>query len=143
MEQASASAAAQTVKRRIFRAKPAKSKQGHFRRFGAFYIMMAPSIIFLLINNYIPMVGSLIAFKNIKFAPGETLFESFLRSPWVGMFNFEFLFKTSDAWLITRNTVQRSEMVAAHPAARQHLEGNRLLRDHLHGGDHRYRRRIL
>ncbi len=104
MEQASA--AAQTPPTRpALRKKPARLGRGHFRRFGAFYVMMAPTIVFLLINNYIPMVGSLIAFKNIKFAPGETLFESFLRSPWVGLFNFEFLFKTSDAWLITRNTV--------------------------------------
>jgi len=77
----------------------------HFRKFGAFYIMMAPTIVFLIVNNYIPMIGSLIAFKNIKFAYGETLVQSFLRSEWVGFKNFEFLFRTTDSWIITRNTV--------------------------------------
>ncbi|QMV44955.1 sugar ABC transporter permease [Cohnella cholangitidis] len=87
------------------KSKPAKLKQGHFRRFGAFYIMMAPTIVFLLINNYLPMLGSLIAFKDIKYGPGETFFESFLNSAWVGLDNFKFLFQTSDSWTITRNTV--------------------------------------
>ncbi|XID90475.1 ABC transporter permease [Paenibacillaceae bacterium WGS1546] len=100
-----ASAATLAPQRPGGRTKPARLKQSHFRRFGAFYIMMAPTIVFLLINNYIPMVGSLIAFKNIKFAPGETLFESFLNSPWIGFQNFEFLFRTTDSWIITRNTV--------------------------------------
>lgn len=87
------------------RTKPAKMNQGHFRRFGAFYIMMAPTILFLLLNNYLPMLGSLIAFKDIKYGPGETFFESFLHSDWVQLDNFKFLFNTTDAWTITRNTV--------------------------------------
>lgn len=63
------------------------------------YIMLAPGFIYLLINNYIPMFGMIIAFKNVNFAKG------ILNSDWVGFKNFEYLFKTPDAFLITRNTI--------------------------------------
>lgn len=45
------------------------------------------------------MFGIIIAFKNINYVDG------ILGSPWVGLDNFRFLFATSDAWIITRNTV--------------------------------------
>ncbi|OCT13023.1 sugar ABC transporter permease [Paenibacillus pectinilyticus] len=61
--------------------------------------MMAPGLIYLLFNNYLPMVGIAIAFKKINFAKG------FFNSDWVGFKNFEYLFKTSDAYIITRNTI--------------------------------------
>lgn len=62
-------------------------------------LMLLPGTLYLLINNYAPMFGTLIAFKSINYADG------ILRSPWVGFKNFEFLFQTTDAWLITRNTL--------------------------------------
>ena len=63
------------------------------------YIMVAPGFIYLLINNYIPMLGIVIAFKNLNFAKG------ILKSDWAGLSNFEYLFKAPDAFLITRNTI--------------------------------------
>jgi putative aldouronate transport system permease protein len=45
------------------------------------------------------MFGVIIAFKNFNYADG------FLNSPWSGFKNFEFLFKSEDAWIITRNTI--------------------------------------
>ena len=63
------------------------------------YLMMVPGLLYLLINNYIPMAGIVIAFKKLNFAEG------ILRSPWAGLENFKFLFATKDAWLITRNTL--------------------------------------
>ncbi|MEH7493865.1 ABC transporter permease subunit [Neobacillus niacini] len=61
--------------------------------------MALPGMIYLLINNYMPMGGIIIAFKEINFQQG------ILNSPWAGFKNFEYLFKTSDAWVITRNTI--------------------------------------
>jgi putative aldouronate transport system permease protein len=52
-----------------------------------------------MINNYLPMAGLAIAFKEINFAKG------ILASDWVGWKNFEYLFATSDAYIITRNTI--------------------------------------
>jgi putative aldouronate transport system permease protein len=66
---------------------------------GPLLLLAAPGLIYLLINNYIPMLGVVIAFKNVDFAKG------ILRSPWAGLKNFEFLFKTSDAFVMIRNTL--------------------------------------
>ncbi|WP_046233610.1 ABC transporter permease [Paenibacillus algorifonticola] len=61
--------------------------------------MIIPGVIYLFINNYLPMLGLIIAFKDVNFAKG------ILASDWIGFKNFEYLFKTEDAWIITRNTL--------------------------------------
>jgi len=61
--------------------------------------MALPGVLYLIVNNYLPMFGLFIAFKDINFAKG------ILASDWVGLKNFEYLFKTRDAYIITRNTL--------------------------------------
>lgn len=63
------------------------------------YLMMLPGLIYLIANNYLPMFGILIAFKKVNFSVG------LLKSDWVGLSNFEYLFKTKDAFVMIRNTV--------------------------------------
>lgn len=63
------------------------------------YIMMAPGLIYLFINNYIPMAGLVIAFKKMDFRKG------IWGSDWAGLDNFKYLFTTPDAFIITRNTI--------------------------------------
>ena len=63
------------------------------------YMMMLPGILYLIANNYLPMFGILLAFKRINYAVG------ILKSPWVGLDNFEYLFKTKDAFIMIRNTL--------------------------------------
>lgn len=63
------------------------------------YLMLLPGFLYLLLNNYIPMLGIVIAFKKMDFSKG------ILGSDWAGLSNFEYLFKTPDAFLITRNTL--------------------------------------
>ncbi|WP_442956464.1 ABC transporter permease [Paenibacillus sp. YIM B09110] len=75
-----------------------KKKSG-YRKYLPLVIMMIPGILYMLINNYLPMAGIVIAFKDVNFAKG------ILQSDWVGLKNFEYLFKTSDAYIITRNTI--------------------------------------
>lgn len=58
-----------------------------------------PGCLYLFINNYIPIMGIFIAFKNFSYAKG------IWKSPWCGLNNFKFLFITDDAWVITRNTL--------------------------------------
>jgi len=65
----------------------------------ALYTMMIPGVLYLLINNYIPMAGLLIAFKKFDYSLG------FFKSGWVGLKNFQYLFQTKDAMIITRNTL--------------------------------------
>ncbi len=78
-------------------AKNKKVKKG--KRFTVIYLMMLPGLIYLLINNYLPMFGLFLAFKNIDFRKG------LFGSDWCGFKNFEFLFKSTDAFIITRNTI--------------------------------------
>lgn len=73
------------------------------KRFIPLYIMMIPGLFYLLINNYLPMAGVVIAFKNLKFK--KNLIYTITHSEWVGFENFMYLFRTKDAWTITRNTL--------------------------------------
>jgi putative aldouronate transport system permease protein len=75
------------------------AKLRSIKRYIPLFIMMVPGLIYLVINNYLPMFGLVIAFKNIDYRKG------ILGSDWAGLKNFEYLFKSSDAWIITRNTV--------------------------------------
>jgi putative aldouronate transport system permease protein len=62
-------------------------------------LMIIPGMLYIIINNYIPMAGVLIAFKKVDYAKGLFL------SPWAGFENFKYLFSTNDAFIITRNTL--------------------------------------
>lgn len=63
------------------------------------YALLLPALVYFLFNNYLPMAGIMIAFKNINFRKG------IWNSPWCGFDNFEFLFTSGDAFIITRNTI--------------------------------------
>lgn len=69
------------------------------KRFIPLYLMMIPGAVYLIINNYIPMTGIVIAFKQFNYGKG------IWGSPFIGFKNFGFLFATKDAWIITRNTL--------------------------------------
>ncbi|MEC0227057.1 ABC transporter permease [Paenibacillus alba] len=69
------------------------------KKYKMLYLMLIPGVFYLLINNYVPMFGVTIAFKDVNFAKG------IMNSEWVGFKNFEYLFKTEDAYIITRNTI--------------------------------------
>lgn len=67
-------------------------------------LMSIPGMIWLIIFFYIPVFGNVVAFKNFKISEGGFI-KSLMESPWVGLKNFEFLFSSSNAYIITRNTV--------------------------------------
>lgn len=58
-----------------------------------------PGMLYLLINNYFPMFGVFIAFKELDYSKG------IFGSDWCGLKNFEFLFRTSEAGRMIRNTI--------------------------------------
>jgi len=66
------------------------------------FLMTVPAVLYFFINNYLPMFGLVIAFKNIDFSHGSGWL---LKSEWVGLLNFKFLFASNDAYIITRNTI--------------------------------------
>ncbi len=69
------------------------------KRFWPLYLMFLPGVIYLFINNYIPMFGIQIAFRQYNARDGV------YGSPWCGLKNFEFLFRTNDAFIMVRNTL--------------------------------------
>ena len=62
-------------------------------------LLCMPALIAYILFHYIPMYGILLAFKHYRFDLG------ILRSPWVGLRNFEFLIRSGDLWMLARNTV--------------------------------------
>lgn len=79
---------------------PSGSKKAlKFKKYVPVFLMMAPGLLYLIINNYLPLIGLVIAFKDVNFSVG------IFQSPWAGLKNFEYLFATRDAFTITRNTI--------------------------------------
>lgn len=76
-----------------------KKKKGNFRKNLPVLMIALPGIIYLVINNYVPMLGLFIAFKDYNFMKG------LFKSDWCGFDNFRFLFATKDAFIMTRNTI--------------------------------------
>ena len=76
-----------------------KSTFVKWRRYLPLYLMLIPGVVYIFINNYIPMAGIMLAFKKVNYTLG------IFKSPWCGLSNFKYLFKTKDAAIIFRNTV--------------------------------------
>ena len=70
-----------------------------FRKYLPVYLMILPGVIYLFINNYMPLPGLVLAFKSYNAKKG------IYKSAWVGLKNFKYLFATKDAFVITRNTL--------------------------------------
>ncbi|MGI6038652.1 MAG: ABC transporter permease [Eubacteriales bacterium] len=83
----------------ILKSRKKSRRANEFRKTIPMLLMMLPGMIYLICNNYLPMFGILIAFKKVNFSVG------IIKSPWVGLDNFEFLFATKDAWIMIRNTL--------------------------------------
>lgn len=71
-----------------------------FRREIPLHLMLLPGIVLVLIFNYVPMAGLVIAFQ--KFIPARGLFGD---QKWIGMGNFEYIFSMPNAISVIKNTV--------------------------------------
>ncbi|MCM3042794.1 ABC transporter permease subunit [Paenibacillus motobuensis] len=67
-------------------------------------LMVLPGALWFLFFSYLPMLGTVIAFKEYRF-DRDGFWASIVNSKWVGWQNFKFLFSTNDAFIITRNTL--------------------------------------
>lgn len=75
------------------------AKKIRWKRAIPLFLMMIPGMFYLCINNYLPMAGILVAFKD--YSPLGGIFGS----EWSGFKNFAFLFRSSDIIYILRNTL--------------------------------------
>lgn len=76
-----------------------KTLRRRFRKYIPLYLCALPGIIYLIINNYLPMGGLILAFKKYSFAKG------IIQSPWNGLDNFSYLFGSKWAGIMFRNTI--------------------------------------
>ncbi|WP_157794202.1 ABC transporter permease [Paenibacillus donghaensis] len=63
------------------------------------FLMLLPTLIFFLINSYFPMIGIYYAFTQFDFNT------SMFNAPFVGLQNFEFLWKSGTLVKLTMNTI--------------------------------------
>jgi multiple sugar transport system permease protein/putative aldouronate transport system permease protein len=63
-------------------------------------LMSLPAVVIMILFNYVPMCGLVLAFKKFDYSKGV------FKSPWNGIENFRLLFLSGDTyWRITRNTL--------------------------------------
>lgn len=77
----------------------AKKRRKDLKKNLPLLLLTVPGLIYLIINNYLPMFGIFIAFKQMDYAKG------LFGSPWCGLANFKFLFASNQAGIMIRNTV--------------------------------------
>ena len=75
------------------------------------YVLLLPTVAYLLIFQYYPMYGAQIAFKRFNVMKG------IWGSPWVGFDHFVRFFNSYDFWMIMSNTILLSlyELIASFP----------------------------
>ena len=78
--------------------RPSAPRNHYFRRELPYYVMLLPAVLFLLIFNYLPILGNVIAFQ--KFNPVK----GFLRSKWIGWENFRYVLDMPDTLQVLWNT---------------------------------------
>ncbi len=70
-----------------------------FKRSIPYILLSLPAMLYMLIFNYLPMFGIVLAFKDYKPALG------ILKSKWVGFEYFKYFFTSNDAARVLRNTI--------------------------------------
>lgn len=80
----------------IYRRPSVKKK---LKKYRILYLMAIPAIVYMIINNYMPMIGLTLAFKKYSFAKG------IFQSEWCGLKNFTYLFGSKWARIMFRNTI--------------------------------------
>ena len=76
-----------------------KSRWFYFKKNLPSTLMALPGVALMVLFKYLPLSGIILAFKKYNIRDG------IFGSAWNGLKNFEYLFKTKDAWIITRNTL--------------------------------------
>jgi putative aldouronate transport system permease protein len=80
-----------------------------------YFLLMIPGFLYYFVFHYIPMLGIIIAFKDLS--PFDGL-EGILNSPWVGFKHFQHFFDSFYFWNVLSNTVIISlyKLVFSFPA---------------------------
>jgi len=88
-------------------ARPGPGKLGfrlRFRRDRALILMTLPAIVLVLVFNYLPILGNVVAFQDYDPYVSDNGIVSILHSPFVGLENFQEIFGDSAFWNAVQNT---------------------------------------
>lgn len=77
----------------------------YFRSNYELYLLILPAVLYVLLFNYLPLLGNVIAFKDFSLFAGDGILDSILKSPWVGFQNFIRIFSRQDAIRAIQNTL--------------------------------------
>ncbi|WP_033165645.1 ABC transporter permease subunit [Clostridium sp. KNHs205] len=72
------------------------------------YLMIIPGVLYMLIFNYLPMGGLVMAFQDFSPYNGDTMLGAFTHSPFVGMDIFRKFFTGPDFFRLLKNTLSIS-----------------------------------
>lgn len=106
------------------REKRARAQLGHdtwrkaFTQHYWLYVLMIPGVLYMLIFNYAPMAGLIMAFEDFSPYNGNSALEAVFFSPFTGFKNLQKLFTGPDFWRLLRNTLSISfaSLLFAFPA---------------------------
>ncbi|MFD8271945.1 ABC transporter permease [Streptomyces flaveolus] len=76
-----------------------------FRRDRVLLLMTLPAVLLVLLFNYVPILGNVVAFQEYDPYISDNGIVSILHSPWVGLENFQRIFEDSAFWNSVRNTL--------------------------------------
>ncbi|MER7718166.1 ABC transporter permease subunit [Streptomyces flaveolus] len=76
-----------------------------FRRDRVLILMTLPAVLLVLLFNYVPILGNVVAFQEYDPYISDNGIVSILHSPWVGLENFQRIFEDSAFWNAVRNTL--------------------------------------
>ncbi|CAL9314628.1 ABC transporter permease [Streptomyces rochei] len=76
-----------------------------FRRDRVLLLMTLPAVLLVLLFNYVPILGNVVAFQEYDPYLSDNGVVSILHSPWVGLENFQRIFEDSAFWNSVRNTL--------------------------------------
>ncbi|MGK5694907.1 ABC transporter permease [Streptomyces sp. URMC 128] len=75
-----------------------------FRRDRTLVLMTVPAVLLVLVFNYVPILGNVVAFQDYDPYLSENGFVAMFESPWVGLEQFERVFSDSEFWHAVQNT---------------------------------------
>jgi putative aldouronate transport system permease protein len=78
----------------------AKKKKSKFAKHGALFLFVVPALLYVLIFNYLPMYGIVIAFQD--FSPVDDILSP--DAYWIGFQNFTRFFSDYKFWTLMENT---------------------------------------
>ena len=96
------------MKLKVEKTKKKESFSKYFKYNWVLYLMSLPGILYVVIYKFVPYIGLSLAFKDFDMFAGKNLFDSLIKSPWVGFKYFDALFGSDTFWMLLGNTLSIS-----------------------------------